>query len=153
MLADQADTHGDLPEYRGGAADDGVMADQILQVKWKSAPEDHDYPAAADYLDLLGDKSVVDAIVAELKAAPVVVKKAKDILRASQLEALTPDNPHVRKDLLKVNEGKKLSPILLVRGDCRANVPMLIADGYHRVCALYWADENVEIPAKIAAMP
>ncbi|MFC6011533.1 hypothetical protein [Nocardia lasii] len=125
----------------------------MVQVKWKAVPEEHDYPAAADYLELLGDKAMVEAVVAELKAAPVVVKKAKDILRASQLEALTPTNPHVRKDLLKVNEGKKLSPILLVRGDCQRNIPMLIADGYHRVCALYWADENIEIPAKIAAMP
>ncbi len=129
------------------------MAEQIIQVQWKDAPEEHDYPAAADYLDLLGDAQVVAAIVAELRSAPVVVKKAKDILRASRLDALTPDNPHVRKDLLKINEGKRLSPILLVRGDCRRNVPMLIADGYHRVCALYFADENAEIPAKIAAMP
>ncbi|APE37797.1 hypothetical protein BOX37_32040 [Nocardia mangyaensis] len=129
------------------------MADQIITVQWKTSPDDHDYPAAADYLALLAADDVVEAIVADLRAAPVVVKKAKDILRASRLEALTPDNPHVRKDLLKVNEGKKLSPILLVRGDCRRNVPMLIADGYHRVCALYWADENIEIPAKMAAMP
>lgn len=129
------------------------MADQIVQVQWKTTPEEHDYPAAADYLELLGDAAVVEAIVAALRSAPVVVKKAKDILRASQLEALTPDNPHVRKDLLKINEGKRLSPILLVRGDCRKNVPMLIADGYHRVCALYFADEDAEIPAKIAAMP
>ncbi|WP_229740073.1 hypothetical protein [Nocardia rhizosphaerihabitans] len=125
----------------------------MVQVQWKAAPEEHDYPAAADYLELLGDAAVVEAIVAALRSAPVVVKKAKDILRASQLEALTPDNPHVRKDLLKINEGKRLSPILLVRGDCRKNVPMLIADGYHRVCALYFADEDAEIPAKIAAMP
>ncbi|MFI1238838.1 hypothetical protein [Nocardia salmonicida] len=129
------------------------MSEAILQVTWKSAPEDHDYPAAADYLELLGDQTLVDAIVADLRAAPVVVKKVKDILRASQLHALTPDNPHVRRDLLKVTEGKKLSPILLVRGNCRLNVPMLIADGYHRVCALYWADENIEVPAKIATMP
>ncbi|MFE3541960.1 hypothetical protein ACFXK0_03180 [Nocardia sp. NPDC059177] len=129
------------------------MAAPLLQVQWKSEPEDHDYPAAADYLALLAEDSVVAAIVADLRSAPVVVKKAKDILRASQLDALTPDNPHVRRDLLKVAEGKKLSPILLVRGDCRADIPMLIADGYHRVCALYWADENIEIPAKIAAMP
>lgn len=129
------------------------MADAIVRVKWKPVPDDHDYPAAADYLELLGDKAMVEAVVAELRAAPVVVKKAKDILRASQLEALTPTNPHVRKDLLKVSEGRKLSPILLVRGDSQRNIPMLIADGYHRVCALYWADENIEIPAKIAAMP
>ncbi|MFE7722525.1 hypothetical protein ACFU44_26180 [Nocardia rhizosphaerihabitans] len=125
----------------------------MVQVQWKAAPEEHDYPAAADYLELLGDAAVVEAIVAALRSAPVVVKKAKDILRASQLEALTPDNPHVRKDLLKINEGKRLSPVLLVRGDCRKNVPMLIADGYHRVCALYFADEDCGIPAKIAAMP
>lgn len=129
------------------------MADQIITVHWKTTPDAHDYPAAADYLALLAADDVVEAIVAELRRAPVVVKKAKDILRASRLEALTPDNPHVRKDLLEVNEGKKLSPILLVRGDCRRNVPMLIADGYHRVCAMYWADENIEIPAKMAAMP
>ncbi|MFF2085626.1 hypothetical protein ACFVVM_17760 [Nocardia sp. NPDC058176] len=125
----------------------------MITVQWKATPDDHDYPAAADYLALLAADDVVEAIVAELRRAPVVVKKAKDILRASRLEALTPDNPHVRRDLLKVNENKKLSPILLVRGDCRRNVPMLIADGYHRVCALYWADENIEIPAKIAALP
>lgn len=129
------------------------MATQLVQVQWKSMPEEHDYPAAADYLALLAEDAVVTAIVADLRSAPIVVKKAKDILRASQLEALTPDNPHVRRDLLKVTEGKKLSPVLLVRGDCRANVPMLIADGYHRVCALYWADENIEIPAKLAGMP
>ncbi|MGW4636719.1 hypothetical protein [Nocardia sp. NPDC004415] len=129
------------------------MATQLVQVQWKSTPEEHDYPAAADYLALLAEDAVVAAIVADLRSAPIVVKKAKDILRASQLEALTPDNPHVRRDLLKVTEGKKLSPVLLVRGDCRANVPMLIADGYHRVCALYWADENIEIPAKLAGMP
>ena len=129
------------------------MADQILTVRWKDEPDEHDYPAAADYLQLLADNHLVDELVAELRRAPLVHKKAKDILRASRLEALTPDNPHVRHDLLKINEGRKLSPILLVRGDCRRDVPMLIADGYHRVCALYFADENVAIPCKIAALP
>jgi hypothetical protein len=37
-----------------------------------------------------------------------------------------------------------LSPILLLRGD--GEHPLVIADGYHRVCASYWIDENTDIP-------
>jgi len=82
-----------------------------------------------------------------------VHKKAKDILRAAGLELLSSDNPHVRRDLIKINNRTALSPVLLVRGDFRRDVPMVIADGYHRVCAIHWADENIAIPAKIASLP
>jgi hypothetical protein len=129
------------------------MATEIIPVTWKDQPEEHDYPAAADYLELLGDTRTVEAVVADLRAAPIVHKKAKDILRAAELELLSAENPHVRRDLIKINNGKALSPILLVRGDFRTGVPMVIADGYHRVCAIHWADENIAIPAKIAALP
>jgi hypothetical protein len=37
-----------------------------------------------------------------------------------------------------------LSPILLLRASDRS--PLVIADGYHRVCASYWTDENTDIP-------
>jgi hypothetical protein len=37
-----------------------------------------------------------------------------------------------------------LSPILLLRGD--EGGPLVVADGYHRVCASYWIDENTDIP-------
>jgi hypothetical protein len=37
-----------------------------------------------------------------------------------------------------------LSPILLLRGDDAH--PLIMADGYHRVCASYWIDENTDIP-------
>ncbi|MFQ6397029.1 hypothetical protein ACLMAJ_26655 [Nocardia sp. KC 131] len=124
----------------------------MISVTWKDHPEEHDYPAAADYLELLAEPEVVDAVVAELRDAPIVHKKAKDLLRAAGLELLGAENPHVRRDLIKINNGTALSPILLVRGDFRTGVPMVIADGYHRVCAIHWADENIEIPAKIAAL-
>ncbi|WP_433681593.1 hypothetical protein [Nocardia sp. CA-119907] len=129
------------------------MATEILPVTWKDQPDEHDYPAAADYLELLAEPDVVDAVVTDLRAAPIVHKKAKDILRAAGLELLAPENPYVRRDLIKINNRKSLSPILLVRGDLRTEVPLVIADGYHRVCAVHWADENIAIPAKIAAMP
>ena len=63
------------------------MSDSKL-VLWKTEPDDHDYPAAADYLALLADAATVEAIVDELKSAPIVYKKAKDILRASRLRLL-----------------------------------------------------------------
>ena len=47
-------------------------------------------------------------------------------------------------DLLKISSGKALSPILLLRGD--DDHPLIVADGYHRVCASYWIDENTDIP-------
>jgi hypothetical protein len=123
----------------------------VSSVLWGSEPDEHDYPAAADYLALLAKPGQVSEIVAELKKAPIVYKKAKDLLRASRLALLSPDNPHVRSDLDRIKKGKELSPILLVRGDLVNDVALQIADGYHRVCASYHTDENTDIPVKIVA--
>jgi hypothetical protein len=118
-------------------------------VLWGDEPDEHDYPAAADYLALLATAAQVSEIVAALKQAPVVHKKAKDLLRASQLALLPEDNPHVGRDLKKIKKGQRLSPILAVRGDLNTGVAMQIADGYHRVCASYYTDENTDIPVRI----
>ena len=118
-------------------------------VLWGDEPDEHDYPAAADYLALLASAEQIAEIVAALKHAPVVHKKAKDLLRASQLALLPKDNVHVQRDLKKIKKGKKLSPILVVRGNLDAGVAMQIADGYHRVCASYYTDENTDIPVRI----
>lgn len=119
-------------------------------VLWGDEPDEHDYPAAADYLALLASAEQIAEIVATLKHAPVVHKKAKDLLRASQLALLPKDNVHVQRDLKKIKDGKKLSPILVVRGNLDAGVAMQIADGYHRVCASYYTDENTDIPVRVA---
>lgn len=118
-------------------------------VLWGDEPDEHDYPAAADYLALLAPAEQIAEIVAALKHAPVVHKKAKDLLRAAQLALLPKDNVHVQRDLKKIKKGKKLSPILVVRGNLDAGVAMQIADGYHRVCASYYTDENTDIPVRI----
>ena len=88
-----------------------------------------------------------------LQDAPLVHQKAKDILRASTLPLLPKDNPHVASDLAKVNKDKALSPVLVVRGDLTRGLPAQIADGYHRVCASYWTDENTDIPCRLVAPP
>jgi hypothetical protein len=118
----------------------------VTAIKWMAKPEEHDYQAAEDYLSLVmavkDASSYRDKLAA--KADELIHRKAKDILRASQLALLGQDNKHVADDLRKVAAGTELSPILLVRGD--ASHPLIVADGYHRVCASYWVDENTDIP-------
>jgi ribosomal protein L32 len=117
-------------------------------IKWLSQPQDHDYPAALSYLTLLYDAKTAAAHVKQLKRAPVVKFDAKDIFRASRLPLLGTNNSHVKKDQRKIEAGLKLSPLLLIRDS--PNGKLIIADGYHRLCAVYSYDEDAVIPCKIA---
>ena len=119
------------------------------KVHWKMEPEDHDFPAAADYLSLVIPESTAATVVDALRRAQTDHRKAKDLLRASALPLLPSDNPHVADDLKKVHAGKLLSPVLLVRGEIATGVPLTVADGYHRICASYHLDENADIPCRI----
>jgi hypothetical protein len=116
---------------------------------WQQDPDPHDFPAAADYLSLLLPPAKVDRAVAELRGAPLLHRKAKDLLRASSLPLLRKKDPEVARDLRKVAAGEHLSPVLLVRGDGTA---LIIADGYHRVCASYHLDEDEDIPCRLAGL-
>ena len=120
---------------------------------WKDEPEDHDYPAATDYLTLVLGEAQASAVVESLKSAPLIRRKAKDLLRASGLELLPMNNPHVAADLRKVKKGRRLSPVLLVRGSLPKGLPLAVADGYHRICASYHLDEDAEIPCRIVSLP
>jgi hypothetical protein len=117
-------------------------------VQWLSDAEQHDYPAARSYLLLLQEGSAVDRIVSRLKAASLSEFKAKDIFRASGLPLLGISNFHVDKDRRKIRDGESLSPLLLVRDQDNGRV--VIADGYHRLCAVYSFDEDAVIKCKIA---
>jgi len=119
-----------------------------FKIKWLSKPEEHDYPAALSYLTLLYDKKTAAGLVNKLKKAPMSEFKAKDIFRASRLPLLGAGNSHVKKDMLKIESGRGVSPLLLVRDS--ANGKVVIADGYHRLCAVYTFDEDAVIPCKIA---
>jgi len=117
---------------------------------WKEEPDDHDYPAAEDYLTLLLPEAAAKALSDRLRTAPLMHRKAKDLLRASRLPVLGPDNFHVAADLEKVKKGKPLSPVLLVRGRLGADVGLTVADGYHRICASHHLNEDADIPCRIA---
>jgi hypothetical protein len=127
--------------------------EQLPSEHWKDEPDEHDFPAASDYLSLVMAEHVVAAAVSSLRTAPLVRRKAKDLLRASGLPLLAPDNSHVAGDLDKVRRGERLSPVLLVRGRAASGVALTVADGYHRVCASYHIDENADIPCRLVELP
>jgi hypothetical protein len=83
-----------------------------------------------------------------LRSASISQFKAKDLLRASGLSVLGQSNAHVEKDKEKIKAGKQLSPLLLIRDSVNGKV--IVADGYHRLCAVYAHDENATVPCKIA---
>ncbi len=122
------------------------------KAQWLDQPEDHDYPAAEAYLRLLLQPAEVVRVIDALHAAPMTTVKAKDLFRSSQLPILDEDNRHVSKDLKRIAKGEPLSPILLLRGDAHSGRPLIVADGYHRACAAYQLDEDVDVPCKLASL-
>jgi len=119
----------------------------VNEIKWLADVEEHDYPAAESYLRIIYREDRVSELIAKLRAATIVQFKAKDIFRASQLSLLGVSNSHVEKDKKKILGGKPVSPLLLVRDE--PNGKVVIADGYHRLCAIYDFNEDALIPCKI----
>ena len=115
-------------------------AQKVREIRWLEEPEEQDYPAAESYLRLLYSEKQVAEMVEGLKLAAIVQFKAKDIFRASQLSLLGVSNSHVEKDRKKIKNGVSLAPLLLVRDERVSRV--VIADGYHRMCAIYEFDED-----------
>jgi hypothetical protein len=123
------------------------MADKT-GVSWLRKPEEGNYTAARSYLSLLYDEPTAATHVVKLKRARMSKFKAKDIFRASRLSLLGVSNFHVKTDRKKIKARKALSPLLLIRDS--SNGKVIIADGYHRLCAVYSYDEDAVIPCKIA---
>jgi len=120
---------------------------KVHKIKWLPDAEDHDYPAAESFLRLIYREDRVARMVARLRRAPIVQFKAKDIFITSELPLLGVSNSHVEMNRKKIRKGKSLSPILLVRDE--KNGKVVIADGYHRLCAIYELDEDALIQCKI----
>jgi len=111
---------------------------------WKDEPEEHDFPAAAAYLSLSFPEAECDSIVEALRGAATTHRKAKDLVRAARLELLPKTDFEVARALRKAARGQRLSPVLLVRG-----TPLVVADGYHRICASYHLAEDEDIPCRL----
>jgi hypothetical protein len=117
------------------------------KIKWREAPQKQDYDGAESYLSLQFEPEAAKKIVQNLRAADTSEFAAKDIFRASELPLLPDRDSHVEKDRAKIIMGEEITAILLVRG--KNNGKIIIADGYHRLCAVYMLDEDATIPCKI----
>jgi hypothetical protein len=43
--------------------------------------------------------------------------------------------------------------VLVVRGRADKGVSLMVADGYHRICASHHLDENADVPCRLVAWP
>jgi hypothetical protein len=74
---------------------------------------------------------------------------AKDILRASGLDAVPPSDPRVAKKVKRIGAGRKLAPALLIRGRLQENGPLVVADGFHRICAAKASKSGATVACKL----
>jgi hypothetical protein len=114
-------------------------------IKWLPDVAEHDYAAARNYLSIkLDDRRAAEA-VDRMKKAKLTSRRANDILRATGLSPLPLTDPGIRRDLLTLLNGGKLSPVLV----CDQKSGADIADGYHRVSLAYNLDPFMDVPLRL----
>ena len=117
-----------------------------MKITWLDKPQRYDYAAAAAYLNLTMDHSSAKAAAEKMKKAEMTEFTAKTFSGVRSVIAWV-SNSHVEKDITRIARDEKLSPLLLYRD--KTNGKLIIADGYHRLCAVYKFDEDAMIPCKI----
>lgn len=122
------------------------------KVFWKNRPLDENYAAALSFLTLVFPQGTAGRLVRALRRARPLEQPAKDLLRASGLPLLPDKEAHVSADLKRIHKGKPLSPVLLVQGNLEKAVALTVADGYHRICAVCYYDENAPIACRLAPL-
>lgn len=120
------------------------------KLRWTHTSVASDFEAARKFLSLLGSDAKAKALIKSLRDANIVEHAAKDLLRAAQLPLLPRHDPHVGEDLKKIHKGKPLAPILAVRGQLALGLPLVVADGYHRICAVCYFDESAPVSCRMA---
>jgi hypothetical protein len=116
-------------------------------IKWLKEPTSKDYPAAKIYLSLTLGAAPAAHLVKKLRGTKVRKIPARDLLRASRTpmsEVHVFDWVRQNKDIKK---GRPLSPILLICGAHGGE--LIIADGFHRLCAAFANDQDAVVPFKI----
>src|ERR1700722_16891298 len=119
---------------------------------WKKKPEAEDYAGALNFLLLIYADTRARRLLRLFRKSRTVEHAAKDLLRASNLPLLSREDPPGEEDLVRIHKGKPLPPVLLVRGDMTQGVPLVVADGYHRICAICYYDESAPIPCRLVSV-
>lgn len=103
---------------------------------WAAVPTGDDVADATWYLTLLG--VLTHDVDPHQRVYP-----AKDLLRAARLAPLPKDNTGVRKWSARIHDGAEIPPVLVLAGTL--DRPLILAEGYHRVCAAYLRDEQTPV--------
>jgi hypothetical protein len=119
------------------------------KLKWSEKEEGDDFEAAFKFLSLLCSDRKARALVKSLRESKPLEHAAKDLLRAAELPLLPSDESRVSEDLKRIQKGKALAPVLLIRGDAASGLPLIVADGYHRICAVVYFDESAPVRCRI----
>jgi hypothetical protein len=139
--------HGDRRAIGTLSSQSDCLKVKKTKIRWHDKPQKRDYPAAQSYLSLTREPRAAKALVSKLRGAPLTEFAAKDIFRASELPLLGAGDSHVERYRGQIKSGEPISPILLCRDAVRGKV--IIADGYHRLCAVYSFEEDAIVPCKI----
>ena len=121
---------------------------QNIKVNRLDLPQKHANPAARSYLSLTMDDEAADCVATTLENTGMAEFAAKDVVRSSGLSLLGISAGHVALDSAHVIRKEKLSPLLPYR-DGSTGRPVM-ADGCHRLGAIYKFDENAMTPGNIA---
>lgn len=118
------------------------------EIAWIDKPKKHNYEEACDYLKLIFPEKTVKKLVYKLKKADASEYDVKDVMRATKSYHILGDiKPYIEKISLHIQAGKSISPILLVRHPDTGKT--IIADGYHRLCAIYLLDPCATVCCKV----
>ena len=117
------------------------------EIKWLPEPAAADYDAAQSFLQLLYRSKKARRWAKALKRQEMSEYAARDIFRASGTPMSEVQAFDWSKQQKEIAQGKPLSPILLVRQDNGGH--LIIADGFHRMCALFAHDQEIKVPCKI----
>jgi hypothetical protein len=117
------------------------------RARWLPAPKAGDLPGAESFLSLLSSDATARRHADRLRKARRKDYRAKDVLRASGLPVLGAADPDVARNRSMIRRGLALSPLLLVRDSKSGRV--VIADGYHRLCAAYSFDRDALVSCRI----
>jgi len=117
-------------------------------IAWLDDAPEADYRSASHFLTLLDHREHIAKLLVDLRVAPIVEYKAIDLLRAAQLIVPKTDDLPTREQLRQIRDGEAIAPILLVRVEALKKV--IVADGFHRICAAYRTDPDVMLHCKLA---
>jgi hypothetical protein len=121
------------------------MKPRRFKARWSGQPHAESYSAAANYLKLVFGQDFAREAIKKLRKSRLETFEAKDILRAC---GDPPQVTHIEEDCREILDGVKQSPLLLVRNMSTGRV--VVADGFHRLCAVFKLDSKAAVPCKLA---